>query len=49
MAGCNNCKNSITSGNVLACPNCGKTFCSDCANKTKRICPHCYHDLEYIG
>ena len=31
------------------CPNCGATFCSDCAESSFRICPYCYSDLEYQG
>ena len=49
MNDCTNCKSKINDGNLIGCTNCGATFCPDCANKTKRICPNCYHNLEYIG
>lgn len=49
MDNCIKCKNRIKNGEVLSCPNCGKTFCSECAIKTKKICPDCFHSLEYIG
>ncbi|MBQ9104156.1 MAG: hypothetical protein IJY57_03615 [Clostridia bacterium] len=49
MSKCRNCNNEITMGNMLECPNCGHIVCTDCAKKTKRICPNCYSDLEYIG
>ena len=46
---CKSCKNEIKNGNQLGCPNCGASMCVDCAKKTLRICPYCYHDLEFMG
>ena len=47
MNKCVTCKKDFLAKNKLGCPNCGATFCPDCANKTKRICPYCYSNLEY--
>lgn len=49
MAQCKNCFNEIENGNLLGCPNCGATICSNCAEQTKKICPYCYSDLEFMG
>ena len=46
---CKSCKNTVVTGELLGCPNCGATFCGDCAEKSFRICPYCYSDLEYQG
>lgn len=46
---CKSCNKEIQSGNIIGCSNCGAEFCGDCANKTMRICPYCYSDMEYIG
>ncbi len=46
---CAGCEVEIKQGDVLGCPSCGAKFCSKCAQKTKDICPNCYHSLEYIG
>jgi hypothetical protein len=44
-----NCKGKITQGNLLGCNNCGAEMCLSCADKTLRICPYCYSDLEFKG
>lgn len=49
MNECKNCRHEISMGNMLECKNCGATICAACANKTQRICPYCYSNLEYIG
>ncbi|MBQ8426647.1 MAG: hypothetical protein IJX16_02670 [Clostridia bacterium] len=49
MTQCKSCLSEISMGNVLGCPNCGATVCSNCAEKSFRICPYCYSDLEYMG
>ncbi len=47
MNDCFNCKININLGDKLSCPNCNTSFCIECAKKTKKICPNCYHDLEF--
>ncbi|MDY6367102.1 MAG: hypothetical protein SPL13_01090 [Clostridia bacterium] len=49
MNECKNCRSEIKDGHMTECPNCGATFCTDCAEKTYKICPYCYSNLEYIG
>lgn len=49
MNDCKNCKGKITQGNLLGCNNCGAEICLTCAEKTMRICPYCYSDLEFKG
>lgn len=49
MENCKRCDSEISLGKRMSCPNCGATMCSDCAEKTLRICPYCYHDLECSG
>ena len=49
MSVCKSCNKEIPNGNVIGCNNCGAEFCGDCANRTMRICPYCYSDMEYIG
>ena len=49
MEECKKCKSEIKMGNKMGCPNCGAEMCLDCAEKTKRICPNCYHNLEFKG
>ncbi len=46
---CKGCGNKLDDGGILACPNCGATFCENCAEINKKICPHCYNNVEYIG
>ncbi len=49
MEECKSCKKQIKMGDLMGCPNCGAEMCLDCAEKTKRICPHCYYSLEFKG
>lgn len=49
MIKCENCSNNITLGEIMGCSNCGFVVCASCAQTTKKICPKCYSDLEYIG
>ncbi len=49
MTECKDCGKSISQGELLECPNCGATVCSECAEKSFRICPYCYSDLEFRG
>ena len=49
MKNCKYCKSNISDGNLKGCPNCGLKLCNDCAEKSKNICPKCYHNLEYMG
>lgn len=49
MKVCKSCNNEMKEGHMIGCKNCGAEFCSECADKTMRICPHCYSDMEYIG
>lgn len=49
MIECKNCKSQIKKGEVMGCPNCKTTVCLECAEKTQRICPNCYSNLEFIG
>ncbi|MBR5388838.1 MAG: hypothetical protein IK147_05210 [Clostridia bacterium] len=47
MTECKNCRKTLEDGNILACPNCGATICTDCARETRKICPYCYSDLDF--
>ncbi len=49
MIECKNCRGEIKQGELLECPNCGATVCKTCAEKSFRICPYCYSNLEYGG
>ncbi len=49
MPKCTKCDNKIQDGQLFGCTNCGKEFCEDCAQKTLKICPNCYSDLELLG
>lgn len=49
MQNCKNCNDIIKIGYLTECKNCGYVSCLDCAEKTKRICPNCYSDLEISG
>lgn len=49
MTECKNCRKEIKDGELLECKHCGATICSDCAKKTKNICPYCYSDLDIKG
>ncbi len=49
MNECKNCRQKISDGNVMECPNCGATYCTECGTQTMRICPYCYSTLEFIG
>ncbi len=49
MEACKNCRKIIKEGFLLGCDNCGATICSECAEKTFKICPYCYSDLDYKG
>jgi len=49
MEKCKKCNNQIDFGKRSTCPNCGAEMCDDCATQSFRICPYCYHDLEYSG
>ncbi|MBR5191992.1 MAG: hypothetical protein IKW33_01110 [Clostridia bacterium] len=49
MIECKNCKNIVKDGNLLGCKNCGAYICASCGEKTKKICPYCYSDLEFFG
>ena len=49
MHQCKGCKNTVEKGRLMRCNGCGETYCEPCANKTKKICPKCYYDIEIIG
>ncbi len=49
MQKCKKCDDKIPDGSLFGCRNCGTTFCEKCADKTLRICPNCYYDLEILG
>ncbi|MCQ2387657.1 MAG: hypothetical protein MJ066_04355 [Clostridia bacterium] len=49
MEKCSNCHGEMKNGYKLSCPNCGALICSSCAEKSFKICPYCYSDLDYFG
>ncbi len=49
MIKCKNCNEQIQDGTLFGCKNCDTKFCEKCADKTLRICPNCYSDLEIMG
>ena len=46
---CKNCNKKISQGTLMGCPECGEEMCLSCAEKTMRICPKCYSNLEFKG
>lgn len=49
MQKCKTCNGNIAMGELMGCDNCGAEVCLECAEKTKRICPYCFSDLEFKG
>ena len=49
MQKCKNCNKKIKDGFLFGCKNCGTNFCEKCADKTLKICPNCYSNLELLG
>ncbi len=49
MGECKNCHSELNDGFVMECPNCGAQYCMECGIQSKRICPYCYSDLDFMG